>query len=66
MDKENIAAIALVVSAIGLFAGVISWWLGKFLADKRDSVAHGIDIEHMKEDIEEMKGDIRDLQRNRW
>lgn len=63
MDKENIAAIALVVSAIGLFAGVISWWLGKFLADKRDSVEHGIKIEHLERRIDDLEDEVRDLRR---
>lgn len=63
MDSKYLPAAALIVSAIGLFAGVISWWLGKFLADKRDSVEHGIKIEHLESRVEDLEDEIRDLRR---
>lgn len=63
MDNKYLPAIALVVSAVGLFAGVISWWLGKFLADKRDSVEHGIKIEHLESRVDDLEDEVRDLRR---
>lgn len=63
MDNKYLPAIALVVSAIGLFAGVISWWLGKFLADKRDSVEHGIKIEQLERRVDDLEDEMRDYRR---
>lgn len=63
MDSKYLPAAALIVSAIGLFAGVISWWLGKFLADKRDSVEHGIKIEHLERRLDDLEDEVRDLRR---
>lgn len=63
MDSKYLPAIALVVSAIGLFAGVISWWLGKFLADKRDSVEHGIKIEQLERRVDDLEDEMRDYRR---
>jgi hypothetical protein len=63
MDNKYLPVAALIVSAIGLFAGVISWWLGKFLADKRDSVSYGIKIEHLESRVDDLEDEIRELRR---
>lgn len=34
--KVNYELIGVVIAAIVAFAGIISWWISKFLSDKKD------------------------------
>lgn len=58
MRKDDLEILLIIVSVIVAIGGVISWWLGKFLSEKRDTVTLQIEIKYLKEDVQELK-DLR-------
>ena len=44
-------------------AGILAWWIGKMLADKKDSITHALEIEFMKGQLKEIKEDVKDLKK---
>lgn len=60
---ETIKIILSIISAIGVFAGILAWWIGKMLADKKDSITHALEIDFLKKELAEIKSDLREFKR---
>ncbi len=60
---ETAKIIFSIISAIGVFAGILAWWISKLLADKKDSITNALEISHLRHDFGKMEEDIKELTR---
>lgn len=60
---ETIKVILSIISAIGVFAGILAWWIGKMLSDKKDSITHALQIDFLKNELAEIKSDLKEFKR---
>lgn len=58
---ETAKIIFSIISAIGVFAGILAWWISKLLADKKDIITNALEISHLQREIGELKSDVKDL-----
>lgn len=60
--KITIETIFALVSAVGVVGGIIAWWLGRILDDRKDSIQQAMKINYLEKEMEEIKKDIADIQ----
>jgi membrane protein YqaA with SNARE-associated domain len=60
--KITIETIFALVSAVGVVGGIIAWWLGRILDDRKDSIEQAMKINYLEKEMEEIKKDIADIQ----
>lgn len=60
---ETAKIIFSIISAIGVFAGILAWWISKLLADKKDSITNALEISYLRHDFGKMEEDIKELTR---
>ena len=65
MDKVPnwTAIIGIMLTGIGLIAGILGWWVSKFLADKKDIITALIKIEDLERRMNDVESDTRDKKR---
>lgn len=60
--KITIETIFALVAAVGTVGGIIAWWLGRILQERKDSIEQHMEIGYIKKEMSEMKKDIEELQ----
>lgn len=60
--KVTIETIFALVSAVGVVGGIIAWWLGRILDDRKDSIEQATKINYLEKEMEDIKKDIADIQ----
>jgi membrane protein YqaA with SNARE-associated domain len=60
--KITIETIFALVSAVGVVGGIIAWWLGRILDDRKDSIEQAMKINYLEKEMEDIKKDIADIQ----
>lgn len=58
IDYEGLG---LFIGGASLLVGILTWWLGKLLSDKKDSTIHEVEIQHLKERVDKLEEDVKDL-----
>lgn len=62
MDKGiNWQAVGVIIAGVGLIAGILAWWMSKFLSDKRDIITCKIKIEELDRRMNNAEGDIKTI-----
>ncbi len=61
---ETLKIIFSVISAVGVVGGILAWWIGKMLSDKKDSITHALEIEFMKKQLIEIKEDLKEFKKD--
>lgn len=51
------------VSIVAVAIGILTWWIGKLLDDKKNITIVESDIKHLKETIDDMKDEIDEMRR---
>ena len=51
--KITIETIFALVSAVGVVGGIIAWWLGRILDDRKDSIQQAMKINYLEKEMEE-------------
>lgn len=57
----SIETVVTLLTGIGVIAGIFSWWLSKFLSDKKESTELRIEVKYLKEDVRKLERDVEDL-----
>lgn len=60
--KEKIETILAIVTAVGVVGGIIAWWLGRILDDRKDSIEQAMKINYLQKEIDDIKKDIAEIQ----
>jgi len=59
---ETAKIIFSIITAIGVFAGILAWWISKMLADKKDSITNALDIGYLKHEFTRLQEDVKELE----
>jgi len=57
----SIETVVTLLTGIGVIAGIFSWWLSKFLSDKKESTELRIEVKYLEEDVRKLERDVEDL-----
>ena len=58
---ETAKIIFSIISAIGVFAGILAWWISKLKKKKKDIITNALEIQHLQREVGELKGDVKEL-----
>lgn len=52
-----------IICAAGVVGGILAWWIGKMLADKKDDIINQLNITHLTEKVKELQHDLDELKK---
>jgi len=53
------AIISIILGGLGLIAGILGWWISKFLADKKDIMSCLLKIENLEDRVDDLEEEQR-------
>lgn len=61
---DTLKIIFSLITALGVFAGILAWWIGKMLSDKKDSITNTLEIEFLKKEFTRLEAELRDYKKS--
>lgn len=61
----DFSGVSVMVAAVAFLVGVLTWWIGKLLSDKKEVVENQVKIEDLERRVSSIEGDVKTMFKER-
>jgi hypothetical protein len=62
--QDTAETILKIIGAAGIAGGILAWWIGKMLADKKDDIVNQLNITHLTERVKDLEDELKELKKD--